>query len=100
MVMNLLLISSKLVDIPKMQIYGEIFTMKLYWIQTSALVIPVNLLRFQTPFLNNIYGGLLLEINTITTNKEDNVISTNAFVLLPTLFVYYSVRIVKPFYYL
>ena len=60
---------------------------------------PVNLLRFcRTPFLNKMYGGLILDIYIITRNKENNVIS-NAFVLLATRFAYYSVRIIKPFYY-
>ena len=32
--------------------------------------------------------------------EENNVISTNPFVLLATRFAYYSVRIIKPFYFL
>ena len=86
MATNLILIPSKLVNIPK--------NADLWWS-------PVNLLRFcRTPFLSNIYGGLLLDIYTKTRNKEKNVISTAAFVLLPTRFAYFSVRIIKPFYYL
>ena len=47
---------------------------------------PVNLLGFcRTPFLNNINGRLLLDIYTVTRNKANNVLSTNAFVLLPTV---------------
>ena len=47
---------------------------------------PVNLLGFcKTPFLNNIYGRLLLDVYTVTRNKANNVLSTNTFVLLPTV---------------
>ena len=97
MVMNLNLIPSKLVGIPKnvdlwRNFYFIEFTLLHGWSQ-------VNLLRFcRTPFLNKIYGGLLLDICIITRNKENNVIS-NAFVLLATRFAYYSIRIIKQFYY-
>ena len=47
MVMNLILIPSKLVEkLVKMHIYGGIFTMQLYWIHTSAWVISCKFAAF------------------------------------------------------
>ena len=44
--MNLILIPSKLVDIPKNVNLWRIFTMQLYWIQTSAWVISCKFAMF------------------------------------------------------
>ena len=90
MVINLILIPSKLFDIPK---NADLWRSVYY-----ATLLNSHLLRFgRITFLNNIYGGVLLDI--MSRNKENNVIS-NVFVQLSTRFTYYSVRIIKPFYYL
>ena len=46
MVMNLILISSKLVDIPKKADLGRNFAMQLYWNHTSAWVISCKFVAF------------------------------------------------------
>ena len=55
MVMTLILILTKLVAIPKNEIYGGIFAIQLYWNHTSAWVISCKFAA-GTPFLKNTFG--------------------------------------------
>ena len=69
---------------------------------SSSLTNRISCWSFhQLPFLirrSNIFVYYFPSLNLIGI-KENNVISTNPFVLLATRFAYYPVRIIKPFYY-
>ena len=94
MVMNLILIPYKLVGIPK---NADLWRKFYYAALLNSHFSMGDLLQICCVFAEQLFWttpmeGCFWKCYTITRNKENNVISTNPFVLLATPFAYYSVR--------